>query len=627
MAPSILKGGFVGVDIFFVISGYLISRIIFQDLSRDSMQLTAFYFRRIRRLLPSLLIVLICCLIYGWFSLLPDEYAQLAKHVLGGIGFVSNLVLLSESGYFDNTASAKPLLHLWSLGVEEQFYFLWPFLCLVVWRNQFNVQFIIYFLIGSSLAFSFFTTAHDKVEAFYSPLSRFWEILFGSLLAHISLSANRIQAKGYRWGSSAISCVGLVLILTGVCVSPATSFPVPAAILPTIGAVLVIYAGSASFVNRVLIENRLLRWFGSISYPLYLWHWPILTLILLSLREPPDRYIRVTAVLLSVLLAWMTHRFVESRIRSASGSQYILSILFLSFCVMFVAAFVHSKDGLPQRDGVMRSEFSQEVRRQFMGPLWPYMTNKACLDEYHFRDLSELAWWFCMKSSSVNPPTILLLGNSFANQLYPGFASNPNLRHHSILSIGTCSIVEKEDITDPRNPCFSSRLHQQTDFINDLILRTPSLQFAILDGLPASPTTSDISRIIKRIQFLERAGLKVVVFVPHMRLSYHPKNCFDTPLRDRRNDCQVPLTDRLQLSENFSPLVSALKTSFPSALVFDQNEIFCDRKDNQCSFKRDGLPLLRDETHLSEYASILLMTYFNKWAQGNLPFIFDESDR
>ena len=129
-----ITGGFAGVDIFFVISGFLISTIIFENLQRNSFNFLEFYQRRIRRIFPSLLLVLISCLVFGWFTLFADEYAQLGKHVASGAGFISNLVLWSESGYFDGAAESKPLLHLWSLGIEEQFYFFWPIFAFLLWR-------------------------------------------------------------------------------------------------------------------------------------------------------------------------------------------------------------------------------------------------------------------------------------------------------------------------------------------------------------------------------------------------------------------------------------------------------------------------------------------------------------
>jgi peptidoglycan/LPS O-acetylase OafA/YrhL len=167
-----VRGGFVGVDIFFVISGYLISKIIIGNLEKGSFSFADFYSRRVRRIFPALATVLGACALAGWFVLLPAEYDQLGKHIAGGAAFVSNLVLLSESGYFDSSAVTKPLLHLWSLGIEEQFYILWPVLLWLARKRQ------IALLIGAVLVGSFVldlaVLGDHPVAAFYSPFTRFW---------------------------------------------------------------------------------------------------------------------------------------------------------------------------------------------------------------------------------------------------------------------------------------------------------------------------------------------------------------------------------------------------------------------------------------------------------------------
>lgn len=137
--PSLAQGGFVGVDIFFVISGFLISSIIFKGLEQGSFSYTDFYVRRIKRIFPALILVLTTCLVIGWFTLLQYEYQSLGKHVAGGAGFVSNIILWRESGYFDTNAGFKPLLHLWSLGIEEQFYIAWPLLLVLLWKQITNL--------------------------------------------------------------------------------------------------------------------------------------------------------------------------------------------------------------------------------------------------------------------------------------------------------------------------------------------------------------------------------------------------------------------------------------------------------------------------------------------------------
>ena len=263
--PSWFKGGFIGVDIFFVISGYLISTIIFGSLRRDAFSFVEFYIRRIKRIFPALLLVLIATLAFGWFVLFADEYRQLGKHVAGGAGFISNFILWNESGYFDNAAETKPLLHLWSLGVEEQFYIVWPLLLWLAWKKRFNFLATAIVVAVISFALNIVEVRTDADAAFYSPQTRFWELMAGSVLAytHIDyrhLFANFNDRLDARWRSivhsrrtasggdalrNLISFLGIVLVAAGVMlIGKGFHFPGWWAILPTAGAALIISAGN-----------------------------------------------------------------------------------------------------------------------------------------------------------------------------------------------------------------------------------------------------------------------------------------------------------------------------------------------------------------------------------------------
>jgi hypothetical protein len=264
----------------------------------------------------------------------------------------------------------------------------------------------------------------------------------------------------------------------------------------------------------------------------------------------------------------------------------------------------------------------KEVEYQFMGPLWPYTKNETCLTEYPYKDQNNLAWWFCIKSSEKQP-TILLLGNSFANQLYPGFIKNPRLSHHTVLSIGTCSVGSNGVGVQLGNPCYGNRAKEQAEFIDEIVTTTPSLKYVIIDGLSRNPSPDYIERVSNRVSFLESQGLKVVIFTPHLKPDFHPRSCFKSALRVNPKSCLIPASERNKLLEEFLPLIKALKSSSPNTLFFEQNDVFCDRNDHSCSFVRDGLPLHRDEVHTSEYSSILLQDYFSTWAEKSVRSIFE----
>lgn len=171
--PSWVSGGFIGVDVFFVISGYLISTIVFENLDKDTFSFCEFYSRRIRRIFPALLLVLMACFTFGWFVLLVDQYKQLGKHIAAGAGFISNFILWNEAGYFDNSAETKPLLHLWSLGIEEQFYIVWPLLLWFAWKRKYSLLTILVVATLVTFALNLSGVKEDTVAAFYSPQTRF----------------------------------------------------------------------------------------------------------------------------------------------------------------------------------------------------------------------------------------------------------------------------------------------------------------------------------------------------------------------------------------------------------------------------------------------------------------------
>lgn len=625
--PARMKGGFIGVDVFFVISGFLISTIIFENLDRDTFSFSEFYARRIKRIFPALLLVLALSLAFGWVALLTDEYKQLAKHTMSGIGFVSNLVLWNESGYFDNAAESKPLLHLWSLGIEEQFYFVWPLFCWIFWKLKFRHASLLILFAIISFALNIMQVRSDGVEAFYSPLTRFWELLLGAQLAYITVYykeiTNYIHQKSHI--ADGLSLVGFLLLAAGYfLINRDASFPGYWALIPVFGAVLIILAGAESFLNRYLLANKAFVFIGLISFPLYLWHWPLLTYLRIVERGTPDAYLRLIAVFVSVVLSWLTYRFIERNVRSSDGYRHVVALIALSVIIFSSGFVIYSQDGFQDRKAVTNSEFSPKVQYQFMGPLWAYTKNDACLSEFPYKDQDNLAWWFCMKSSK-NPPSILLLGNSYANQLYPGFAKNPKLSHHTVLSIGTCSVVDDGSGNDPRNPCYGGRAKEQSEFIDDIIKNTSSLKFVILDGLERKPSAKYISKVLERISFLEKQGIQVIVFVPHLIPGFHPKACFKSPLKPNPRDCTISSSARQSILDDFKPLIDAIDESDTHALVFDQNDVFCDRKHASCSFVRNGLPLHRDESHISEYASLLLQDYFYEWALGAIPAIFESS--
>jgi peptidoglycan/LPS O-acetylase OafA/YrhL len=629
--PETLRGGFIGVDIFFVISGYLITRLILTSTSSGRFRLIEFYRGRIRRIFPALLLVLAASLAFGWLALLPDEYTQLGKHVAAGAGFVSNFVLWNESGYFDNTALTKPLLHLWSLGIEEQFYIIWPIVVILLWR--FPRAMWIAIVGGAVLSFgiNIKNVEADRVAAFYSPQARFWELMAGSAIAYLVLAEKYILAQVHqRWARPfrlyliekltwlpkiSPSFIGCALLVVGLVATREDAFPGWWALLPVLGTALVICAGPNAWINREILSHRLLVWCGLISYPLYLWHWPLLSFSRIVNGHIASTGLRLLLVATAIGLATLTYLAVERPIRYGSGRARAAVLLAVAMVVVGFAGYAcFAWAGLPSRPAIKALD---QVSRQFEP--WKYYNNDVCLDKYKLPGREAYGWWFCMANRSA-PPTLMLLGNSFANQFYPGFAANPNLNQHSILSIGTCQPywVEPTDPMQPltSNPCTGRRWWEQQTFINNIVETSGSVRFAVMMSLENSAAQGYIDRVRKRIDFLEANGVRVIAFLPHFYVNKDVRTCFGRPFGPVA-DCDIPAADIAKVKSVFQPVVDSISTTNPKVAFFDPNVLFCTN--GRCSMVRDGMPLYRDAIHLSEFGSIELGKIFADWARGNLP--------
>ena len=429
--PHALPGGFVGVDIFFVISGYLISRVLYDELDAGNYGIRRFYVRRIKRIFPALCVTLVAVLAAGWFALLAAEYVQLGRHVAASAGFVANVVLYGESGYFDAAAELKPLLHLWSLGIEEQFYVVWPVLLALLWRWRRAVPYTMAALMLASATVGVLLTDRDAAGAFFLPHARFWELLAGALLSYAERQRRLAgQALPARLADVA-GVAGLGLLATSlVLIDETVPFPGYWALLPVAGSALVLAAGPGALVNRTLLTARPTVFVGLISYPLYLWHWPLLSLARICETGEPAAWIRVVAVGLAIALSWSTYRFVETPIRFpavAGGRRSRWAVPGLILALVAVAALgmtVVRLKGVPAR--VADLDASNAPFR------WVNVKHTpGCAERFPFLEDGH-----CKLSRKDKPPTVVLVGDSHADALNLGLAEYLNAKGEVLLQMG-----------------------------------------------------------------------------------------------------------------------------------------------------------------------------------------------
>lgn len=315
-----VTGGYVGVDVFFVISGYLISLILIRECQESRFSIVNFYERRIRRIFPALFLTLAVTSLLAVVVLLPSELSEYGQTLAATCFFISNIAFWQQSNYFDGSAYEKPLLHTWSLSVEEQFYLIWPLMLWVVLRfiKARHLPYLFAALILISLALAEWLSFKSPKTAFYMLPSRAWELALGAVLAVRAAPSIRVA-----WARELASFSGAALIvLTIVTYEPETRFPGLSAIPPCLGAALIIWAGESgqTLVSR-LLETRPFVSVGLISYSLYLWHWPILSLYELNLGHAPSVLERVLLLCAAVLAAFLSWRYVERPFRRSPRSS------------------------------------------------------------------------------------------------------------------------------------------------------------------------------------------------------------------------------------------------------------------------------------------------------------------
>jgi len=351
---GLFPGGFVGVDIFFVISGYLISNILLHDISRDQFSILKFYERRIRRIFPALFTVLLVATAAAFVILLPGALGEMdyfGTHLFGATFFYSNYQFMSETGYFAAAAEDNPLLHLWSLAVEEQFYIVFPVYLYLVsrfFRDRLGLATMAVLLV--SLVYSILLVRTDANAAFYSTPARAWELMLGAILAIFPRKAPLDQRV-----AQVLATAGLGFIIYSILFyNEQTPFPGAAAALPCAGAALILYTGQSNMTlaGRLLSTNAF-RYPGLISYSLYLWHWPVLVFYRLYAITPVSQM--EIALLLAVMTAaaWASWKFVEAPFRTRNVLARRKPLFAAGAGVMLVsaaaAAIIGFNDGFPGR--------------------------------------------------------------------------------------------------------------------------------------------------------------------------------------------------------------------------------------------------------------------------------------
>jgi peptidoglycan/LPS O-acetylase OafA/YrhL len=583
--PFTVHGGFVGVDIFFVISGFLITSLITEDMDRGRFLFASFYARRVRRIFPALAVVLAFCLAVGAVLFDVGEFHELGLQVAAGAGFLSNVLLWSEAGYFDEAAVFKPLLHLWSLAVEEQFYIVWPlalFLC-ARFRRPFWPLALAF--AGASFALNLYLSKVDDVADFYFIFSRIWELLIGALLAVTIPSALHDRTRL----ANVAATMGVALIVAGLLLIDSTQlFPSWRALAPTLGAVLIIAAGPHAFLNARLLSNRLMVAIGKISYPLYLWHWPLLVFARFDAAGGIGPPLRWALIATAVALSQATYLYVETPIRLGPGRGKRTALAVAAIAALGLIGLRDFRVGgllfpaaplanVANEGGIGLFEFHE----YFMAHSAPCDTKTFPPFAGHRADPFR-----CGQSIAGVAPEVVILGDSHAQHVFLGLAEALPKRNVAFLGGGLPS----------SDSPFSASIYAALG-------AEPRVKVVILSAAWKNWIERQANGAILRdkldraVHFLRAAGKDVYILNDIPSFAFRAERCKFAGGFRAANLCDEDESALERQLGLYAGDLAAVVAANPGARLIDTAHMFCSGA--VCSMAADGKLLYRDDNHLN----------------------------
>ena len=619
-----VRGGFVGVDVFFVISGYLITGIILADLASGRFSIARFYERRARRILPALFLVMAASLPFAWWWLLPSDLKEFAQSLIAIPLFVSNILFLRKSGYFDTAAELKPMLHTWSLAVEEQFYLLFPLLLMLAWRLRRN--WLLALLLGialASLAGAQWGTLHHPMASFFLLPTRAWELAMGASIAcyrqHRGDPTNAPATA--PWVTQAASLAGLILILSStLSYSEATPFPGLYALAPTAGAALVIlHASPRTLVGR-LLGSRPFVAVGLVSYSAYLWHQPVFALARQGASAPLGPIPMAALSLLSLGLAFLSWRLVERPFRQPGVvSQPRLLAFALAGSLLFIAL---GWAGTASNGFEYRIVLPQAVQDSFA------RTGRTgeCFDKPLVQSRPD---WLCRLGGSDHAPDFMLVGDSHAAALLGAFdaAARATGRSGVFTGAGGCppllGIHALRADQDERNcHALNERVfaYVRSHAIGTLVLTgrwsyytddgTSSRDVSYLGRSPSDPRNQTTSRqafsygLAQTVERYAALGVRLVLIEQVPQQAYDPQKVYrrvwasgalDQALLDR---FEATRAQHLQQQSFVDGVFARLP---PQVQRVDPTDIYCPGE--RCLMGDAGGSFYADASHLSAHGA------------------------
>ena len=593
---ELFKGGFVGVDVFFVISGYLITNIIISEIEEGKFSIIRFYERRARRILPALFFVMLICLPFAWFWLTPSDLKDFGQSLVAVSTFSSNILFWFESGYFDNASEMKPLLHTWSLAVEEQYYILFPLFLILTWQLGIKlivILLIVFFLISLSLAH---LLVYDFPSAsFYLLPTRGWELLIGVFVALYLKYNSKINSFAVNQFLSLLG--GCLIIFSIIAFDDSTPFPSLYALIPTAGTALLILCSVPKTISHNILSAKPLVTIGLISYSAYLWHQPLFAFARHRIFDEISTFILLMLCVLSLVLAWMSWNFVEKPFRDRnkiSSKAILIASLVTSLSFIGIGSLMHLKNGFPER-----VNSTVNVSTISSSPLRDDCHSKEIPCEY----FGERLTWATFGDSHM-----VELSYALANSLKE---KGLGIEHNTYTSC-------KPSLTDKSSNCYDwtlktlDRLTKSNDIQN--ILVSYRLSFYLygdhIESYPFFPNQNTEEErnilwkdLIEILSMLSKSGKKIYFVVQPPELPRHVEKLVFW--NDLDKNTKIKGVSRSWWNKR-NLFVSKRLKDLPNGInVIDVTEKFCDQE--WCYINDSNGFLYFDDNHVSTYGASVII--------------------
>jgi peptidoglycan/LPS O-acetylase OafA/YrhL len=603
------SGGFVGVDIFFVISGYLITTIIVTEMEQGSFSLLNFYERRARRILPALFFVMLCTLPFAWLWMLPHDLKIFSESLIAVPLFSSNVLFYLTSDYFDTASELKPLLHTWSLAVEEQYYVLFPLFLIFFWKlgKKWIIHLLLAFSVASIVAAQTVSSTHPSL-AFYMLPTRGFEILVGTLISLFVNYKSGAISVSHSVGQS-VSIAGLMLIFYAIFqFDKNTPSPGLYTLIPTIGAGLILVFSSNKNLVGKLLGSKIFSGIGLISYSAYLWHQPLLAFARLRSIDKPTDIILALLCLSSLALAYLTLNYVENPFRKKSNvsiKTILASTIIASSLFITIGMIGYKNIGFPQRLNFGTLDFSKESEFKNI----PKIDNGWCfysIDSINNLNYGEDGLKCHIGSTPDGKYNGILFGDSFAGSYEPFWdyiGKRNNLKIHSITT-NWCYPAFNNSFTGPQ----SSKAYAQCLYNRKYLKENyKKYDFVILSGM-----WSDILRkqqlngVTELIDTISK-NVKLVIIMPSPnQYDYSPISYFEKQLLFRTQfDIKKISSKREILALKANDILLSASKNYPNVIYLARETIF---DGNELSDK--GIPYSADGAHISIYGSKEIVKHF-----------------